>query len=45
MGLSYAKILLQRHGGRIWCESELGAGTTFTFSISNRLVKGEGHVA
>jgi signal transduction histidine kinase len=45
MGLSYAKILLQRHGGRIWCESELGAGATFTFSISNRLVKGERHVA
>jgi signal transduction histidine kinase len=43
MGLPYAKTLIQRHGGRLWCESELGVGTTFVFTISNRLVKGEAH--
>jgi signal transduction histidine kinase len=33
MGLAYAKTLVRRHGGRIWCESQLGAGTTFSFTI------------
>jgi signal transduction histidine kinase len=43
MGLSYVKTLLHRHGGRIWCESELGVGTTFAFAMPNHLVKGEEH--
>jgi PAS domain S-box-containing protein len=33
MGLAYAKTLIRRHEGRIWCESELGKGSTFTFTI------------
>ena len=33
MGLPYVQALVRRHGGRLWCESELGAGTTFTFTI------------
>ena len=40
MGLTYVQTLVRRHGGRIWCESELGVGTTFSFTISNDLVKG-----
>jgi PAS domain S-box-containing protein len=33
MGLAYVKTLIRSLGGRIWCESELGAGTTFSFTI------------
>ncbi|MCP4537347.1 MAG: GAF domain-containing protein [Chloroflexi bacterium] len=37
MGLSYVQALVRRHKGRIWCESKLEAGTTFSFTISNHL--------
>ncbi len=33
MGLAYVKTLVRRLGGRIWCESELGGGTRFRFTI------------
>ena len=33
MGLPYVQALVRRHGGRIWCESELAEGTSFYFSI------------
>lgn len=33
MGLTYVKTLIKRLGGRIWCESELGGGSTFSFTI------------
>jgi signal transduction histidine kinase len=37
MGLPYVQTLVRRHGGRIWCESEVGVGTVFTFTLSNDL--------
>jgi len=44
MGLPYVQALVRRHGGRIWCESEPGVATTFTFTISNHLAEGGNHV-
>ncbi|MBF0473354.1 MAG: PAS domain S-box protein [Nitrospirae bacterium] len=33
MGLAYTKALIARHNGTIWCKSELGEGTTFSFTL------------
>ena len=45
MGLPYVQTLVRRHDGRIWCESEPGKGTTFTFTIGNQIEGGERRVA
>ncbi len=37
MGLSYVQTLVRLHGGQIECQSELGVGTRFTFSIAHKL--------
>lgn len=33
LGLSISKQLVERHGGKIWVESEVGQGSRFTFSL------------
>lgn len=33
MGMAYVQAMVRRHGGRIWFESQLGVGTTFSFVL------------
>jgi signal transduction histidine kinase len=36
LGLALAKRFVELHGGRIWLESEVGQGSTFTFALPIR---------
>ncbi len=41
LGLSIARSLVELHGGQVWFESELGKGTTFSFSLPVSAVEQE----
>lgn len=42
MGLAYVKALVKRLGGRIWCESEEGKGSVFSFALPAAPENGNG---
>jgi signal transduction histidine kinase len=33
LGLTFCKMVVEAHGGRIWLESELGKGSCFAFAL------------
>ena len=33
LGLWICSRIIESHGGQIWCESELGKGSTFKFTL------------
>lgn len=39
LGLATARKIAQRHGGKIWCQSQLGVGSTFHVELPRRVAQ------
>ena len=38
LGLYIARLIVEAHGGRVWAESTVGSGSTFSFSLPSEAV-------
>jgi signal transduction histidine kinase len=45
LGLSIAKGIVEAHGGTIWADSKVGAGSTFAFTLPKRSTTRESELA